>query len=324
MNPQLANMTDQQIRQAAMQMEMMANNPSMMKAAMDQMKNMNPEQVRQMQAQMQQPGGPPSASSRNATMNATTGSTPLAQTVQQAQQAADMMANMTPEQMKDQARMLRTMDPDLVRRTNPQLAHMTNEQILAAAAQFEMLADNPQMMEMAMKQMKNMTPEQMEAIRNGTIPPGPGGTGPANMMGDDPAKMLASMDKTQLKQMLQSVRDNPEMLKQFAAMSGVSEEQFKQGVDAFAGMSDAKLDAALKMMQTAQKAKEKWTEMNAKTGGHLPKMLIGAGALFAMLIIWYLFFRTSPSIVPADIPDLGREIPDANIVQEEDEFASEF
>jgi hypothetical protein len=319
MNPQLANMTDEQIRQAAVQMEMMANNPSMMKMAAEQMKNMSPDQVQQMQAQVQSGGTIPTSSS-TPTTSTTAGTTPTPAT-QQAQQAAQAMANMTPEQMREQAKMLRNMDPDIVRRTNPQLAHMTDEQIKMAAAQFEMMADNPQMMKMAMDQMKNLSPEQMEAMRNGSA------SAPPDMMGgEDPSKILANMDKTQLKQMLQMVRDNPELLKQYAAMSGVPEEQFKQGVDAFAGMSDAKMDAALKVMQTAQKAKETWTQVNARARGHLPKILIAAATAFVGLIVWYLFFRSSTPAVASSVgdsvPDIGSETP--NAVVQEDEFASEF
>ena len=50
MNPQLANMSDAQLRMAADQMEMMANNPSMMKTAVEQMKNMDPAHLQKMQA----------------------------------------------------------------------------------------------------------------------------------------------------------------------------------------------------------------------------------------------------------------------------------
>ena len=45
MNPSMANFSDFQIQQAASQFEMMANNPSMAKMAMDQMKNLTPEQI---------------------------------------------------------------------------------------------------------------------------------------------------------------------------------------------------------------------------------------------------------------------------------------
>merc|ERR1711990_1318064 len=113
------------------------------------------------------------------------------------------------------------------------------------------MASNPGMMKMAMDQMKNMTPEQVEAMRNGNFTPPD-----MSQMGGDPAQMLANMDKNQLKQMLKSLKENPEMMKQFTAMSGLKEEQLMQGVDMFANMDDDKLDAALAVMAKAQKAKE--------------------------------------------------------------------
>jgi len=51
-SPQMANMTDAQIQQAADQMEQMANNPAMMNAAREQMKNMTPQQMEMMRQQM--------------------------------------------------------------------------------------------------------------------------------------------------------------------------------------------------------------------------------------------------------------------------------
>jgi len=317
MNPQLAMMSNDQIRQAADQMEMMANNPHMMKMATEQMKNMSPQEIQRMQAQVNG-GNMPSAPSSTFT-NRT--NTPSSNTAAQAQQAANMMSNMTPEQMKQQAEMLKTMDPDSVRRMNPQLAHMSDDQIKMAASQFEMMASNPGMMKMAMDQMKNMTPEQVEAMRNGNFTPPD-----MSQMGGDPAQMLANMDKNQLKQMLKSLKENPEMMKQFTAMSGLKEEQLMQGVDMFANMDDDKLDAALAVMAKAQKAKEIWSKANAKTGGHLKKIVIGSAIFLVFLFVKWLFFSGGGSNAPVD-PILMDTIP--NIATpadevEENEFDSEF
>jgi hypothetical protein len=48
MNPQFANMTDLQIQQAATQLEMMAENPELMKMAASQMENLSQEQIQEM------------------------------------------------------------------------------------------------------------------------------------------------------------------------------------------------------------------------------------------------------------------------------------
>jgi hypothetical protein len=338
MNPQLANMSDAQIHAAADQMERMAANPTMRKMAADQINNMSPAEISRMQQQqqatMQTNNGNattrPAAASTAATSPAT-----ITPTQQQADQAARMMASMTPEQMKQQAEALRTMDPTVVRQMNPQLAHMTDDQIKQAATQFEMMASNPGMMKMAMQQMKNMTPEQLEAVQNGTAASGgmPQATPDMSQMmgggGGDPANMLANMDKAQLKTMLESVKDNPDMLKQFSAMTGASEAQLKQGLDSFSGMSDTKMDAALKMMQSVQKAKNTWTTVDAKAGGHLTKIMITLAVACVGMIVWYFFFRTASGAAAGmagggDIPILASKSATDAAYVEEDEFGGEF
>mmetsp|Transcript_8944 Transcript_8944/g.19327 ORF Transcript_8944/g.19327 Transcript_8944/m.19327 type:complete len:526 (+) Transcript_8944:109-1686(+) len=317
MNPQLANMSDAQIKMAADRMEMMANNPSMMNMAAEQLKKMDPAQLKRMeQGQMAGAGGGSATSNSAAAKQASTpvpsatGVPAPSSTINQAQQAASMMQNMSPEQLRQQAQMLKTMDPDTLRRTNPQLAHMSDSQIKMAATQFEMMASNPGMMKMAMDQMKNATPEQLEAMAKGQIPAAQGGSssssGTAGMpsaadmsqMGGDPTEMLANMDKTQLKQMLNTVKDNPEMMKQFSGMTGMSEEQLKQGVESFAEMDDTKMDAALKLMKTAQTAKNTWNQVDAKAGGHLKNILITMAVLVMGWIAWYFFLRASGGSTP--------------------------
>mmetsp|Transcript_44525 Transcript_44525/g.49915 ORF Transcript_44525/g.49915 Transcript_44525/m.49915 type:complete len:505 (-) Transcript_44525:62-1576(-) len=294
-NPQLANMTDDQLRMMADQMEMMANNPHMMKMAADKMKNMNPAEIQMMQAQMTKNGTSRSNTSNTTSSIASNNSsakdmgsnrTPTS-AINQAQQAADMMSNMSPEQLRQQAQMLKTMDPDTIRQTNPQMAHMSDEQIRMAANQFEMIAANPAMMKMAMEQMKNVTPQQLDSMSKPTA----GSPVDITQMGSDPSQMLAGIDKSQLKQMLNSLKDNPEMMKQVASMTGMKEDQLKKGVESFAGMDDAKMDFALKMIQSAQKVKEKWDQIDTKVDGHLPKILIVIGLLILGWIISYFFFR---------------------------------
>ena len=46
-NPQMAAMSDEQIRASVQQMEMMADNPAMMKMAAEQMSSMTPDQIKQ-------------------------------------------------------------------------------------------------------------------------------------------------------------------------------------------------------------------------------------------------------------------------------------
>mmetsp|Transcript_941 Transcript_941/g.2406 ORF Transcript_941/g.2406 Transcript_941/m.2406 type:complete len:504 (+) Transcript_941:100-1611(+) len=302
MNPQLANMSDAQLKMAADRMDMMANNPSMMKMAAEQMKNMDPAQLQKMQAQVTGGGNVPSTGTATNTSSTPATRMPVP-SASQAQQTANAMQNMTPEQLRQQAEMLKTMDPDTLRRTNPQLAHMSDAQIKMAATQFEMMANNPSMMKMAMDQMKNVSPEQLEAMTKGQIPSS-GATGmpsPADMaqMGGDPTEMLANMDRSQLKEMLKTVKDNPEMMKQITGMTGMDEDKLKVGIDSFAEMDDAKMDAALKLMKTAQKAKNTWNQVDEKVGGQLKNILITMGIAVIGWIAWYFFFRASAGSTPS-------------------------
>ena len=300
MNPQLAHMTNAQIQQAIIQMEMMANNPDMVKRAAEQMKQMSPEQLQQLQVELT--GGRASANMPAA--SAATRPTPSPS------QAATMMANMTPDQLRQQAQMMKTMEPDQIRALNPQLAHMTDAQIQMAASQFEMMADNPEMMKMAMEQMKSMSPEDLARLQNQA-----GGAPPDLTKMEDPSKLLEGMDPQQLKTLLKSLKDNPGARKQFAAMTGIGEEQLSKGLDAFSEMDDKKLDAAIKFMAKAQKVKDGWTRLNAKFGGHLLKIIIGILLLVVYYALRFYWLRKNGTSVVSD------SIPEPVPVVE-DEFAS--
>jgi hypothetical protein len=274
---------------------------------------------------------PPSSTSSTATVDsASTGTTQMAQ-------QADQLSNMSPDTLRHQAQLMRSMDPDSIRRLNPQLANMTDAQIRVAADQMEMMANNPDMMKMAVEQMKNMDPAQLQRMQSqmqgGTVPSmAPmANHGQANTNGfsngslshEDPSKLLANMDKDQLKQVLKMMKDNPETLKQYATMTGVSEEQLKQGMESFATMSDEKMEAALKMMQTVAKVKEKWKQIDATTGGRLLRILIALAILTVGLMVWYFFMRSSSvTSTPSSRPYVAG-IPRVNLhATEEDEFAA--
>jgi len=111
------------------------------------------------------------------------------------------------------------------------------------------------------------------------------------------------------------------MMKQFAASSGLAEDQLAKGMDMFAGLDDSKLDMVVNTMQTVQKAKDVWTSVNAKTGGHLMKILILLFVLVAWLLVQKLFFSTSTSGIQ---PPTKMNIPVKQAVTMEDEFDSEF
>ena len=301
-------------------MEMMANNPHMMKAASDQVKNMQPGDIEKMQKEMVN-------GSTNTGMAASSQQQPTPNQTH-IDQARDAMSNMTPEQLKQQANMMKSMDPTILRQMNPQLAHMSDEQIKSATSQIEMMADNPGMMKMAMDAMKSMSPEQVEAMKNGTIPSS--STDPMMGLGagatPDLSKMLDTMDTKQLKQMLQQLKTNPDMMKQFTQMSGISEEQMSQGIDQFANMEDANLDRVVNGLKKAQKVKDVYMNVNAKVGGHLIKIVIAVVMIIGVLIVRRFFWFSNSSIgseidVPLVDPLTNEEI--SNVVSN-DEFSTEF
>jgi len=88
----------------------------------------------------------------------------------------------------------------------------------------------------------------------------------------------------------------------------------------FAGMDDSKLDMALNMMQRAQKAKDVWLNVDAKTGGHLVKILVIFAVLLVGLFVHWLFFKSSGGGEGSPI------VPNIAVKTEaaEDKFASEF
>ena len=335
--------TNSQIQAAADQMDMMANNPQMMAMAKEQMSKMTPEQIAELQ---QGGGGGPGLGM------------PTMPAQNDPQQAAKTIGEMTPEQLRYQATMLRSTDPDTIRRMNPQMAQMTDAQISAAAAQFEMMASNPAMAKMAMEQMKGMTPAQMQAAQQG----GMEGAG-----GMDPTEMFKNMDKTQLKQMLAMVQQNPDSIQQLAASTGISEAQIKQGVDMFANMDDTKMDMALKgyvciivspfssslthysiqptpiphyyfpfpdfiispnnSIKSVQKMNQVWTTVNTKVGGNLKWLLILMCLVVMGLLINYVAYRygggsssSSPTIVPPTIPTTTASFEDPINANDDNEF----
>ena len=88
------------------------------------------------------------------------------------------------------------------------------------------------------------------------------------------------------------------------------------------------LEAALKMLKTVSKAKDQWAQVNAKTGGHLLKILVAGGLLTFGLIVWYFFFLRSSSNHAVVDPIVSSSLlgdPHENSVPVEDEFGgSEF
>lgn len=166
--PHFRNLTDEQIKQAADQMEQMAKNPQQFQGMKNQFSKMSPQGMSRM-AMGGNPGQMPSM-----------------------QQGMQSLAQMSPAQLLAQAKRLKQMDVADLRRMNPAWARMTDEQIQQSLDQMELMAKQPQMMEQMKQQMNRLNPAELEKLRtmarSGQIPsgatPGLGGMGGSGAMPD--------------------------------------------------------------------------------------------------------------------------------------------
>jgi len=178
---------------------------------------------------------------------------------QHARNSANQFLNMSPDQIRAQAQMMRS-DPGAVRRTNHAMAGLTDAQIQSAADQMEMMARDPEMMKQVVGQMESMSDEDLTRARGGE---GPAATatptaeqmqrGVQSMSEASPeqlqaqAQMMKSMDKVTLRRMnpmmagwtdaqidmsisqMESMSQNPEMMKQMVEqMKGISPEEINK------------------------------------------------------------------------------------------------
>lgn len=288
MNPQMAGFTDAQIQMAANQMEMMANNPSMLKQMADQMKNMSPEELEQVR-RMQAGGAPPVGMGTTAAGAAAAGGGSM-----------QNMADMSPEQLRQQAQMMKSMDKNTLRSMNPAMAKWSDAQIEMAIQQMETMAENPDMMKQISEQMKNMKPEEIEKMRemaasggfgaNTTTTPGVGlgeGTGGTNGMPSNPMDMLNKADPAQIKNMLKMMKENPKLMKDMlrssnpAMADNMSDEQIQKTIDAFASMDEKKIGLFLKVIGWVQ-------EFKNSTKAKVAAFLLFSMFLFVIGMLVYL------------------------------------
>ena len=274
-------------------MEAVASNPSQLKMAADQMKNMNDDQLKQAVNQSPLVGGgavpTASAGAGGGGLNQTTATgVPANISKSQFQQATDQLTSMSPEQLKQQAAMLRSMPYSTLRATNPQMANMTDSQIEQSIAQLEQMAANPEMVKMAAEQMKNMREEDFERMKNmmggafGSAPSGGTSTtsaaatttsssngtasnnnnaAPPDLAGIDPSNMMNSLlsNPEQLNTIVKTMKGNPEMMKSiFMGQMGdrgteAQKEKMNKAIDSFVEMDDAQLEKYLKVANGVQR-----------------------------------------------------------------------
>lgn len=313
MNPAMANFSDVQIQMAANQMETMANNPQMMEGMVNQMKNMSPAELEQVKRMQSQGGdGAIDAGSVAAGGNNT-------------QSGMQSMADMTPDQLRQQASMMKSMTPDALRSMNPAMANWSDAQIQMAITQMETMANNPGMMEKMKDQMKGMKPEDVEKIRDMAAKGDMGSMGmPGTNAGTDgppqnPMDILNSTDPSQIKQMLEMVKENPQVIKDLfrnggsgmpSGMANMSDEQIDKTINAFANMDERKIGWILKVVGWAQKFKN---SSKMKVALFLVvSMFVSIGGMLIYLVKKSKDLDDSADLTAANIP----EVP----IMEESEF----
>ena len=238
---------------------------------------------------------------------------------------------MNPEQIKQQAAMLKSMPPQQIRSMHPQFANMSDAQIQQMAAQMELMAENPAMMKMAAETMQNMTPEQMAEIQQGRMPSGMGGGGAdsgnvAMPSMDQAANLLSSMSGKQVKDMLKMAKENPDMFKS-AMPGGTDATQMSSMIDKIDSMDEATLDRILAFLKGLQKVVapfiRAYHSANQAVNGHLLKLV---GLSFAALIFYRWFggaasISSAPASFLEDIPPMDEQQPvEAHEPSEFDEF----
>ena len=261
MNPAMANFSDAQVQMAATQMEQMANNPSMIEGMVNQMNNMDDNQLEQV-SRMQSGGNMPDLPGATYPAATVPPNTPVQSSADNLNAGMQNMANMSPDQLRQQAAMMKSMPKDTLRQMNPLMANWPDSQIDMAIAQMESMANNPEASKSMMDQVKNMKPEELEKIRNmaqnaglsggqGAVGAGAAGFDPA-AMAKNPMEMLNNTDPAQLKSMLSMIKDNPELFKSMMRASNpgmadqMTDEQISKTMETFANLDENKIGWLIK------------------------------------------------------------------------------
>lgn len=294
---------------AISQMEAVANNPDQLKMAADQMNSMSDDQLKHAVETSPLTSGPMTGATA-----ASTATSPAAAPAvidgkniskSQFEMATQQMSSMTPEQLRQQANMLKSMPLDTLRRSNPQMANMSDAQIQASIAQLEMMAANPDMLKMAADQMKNMTDADYENMKQMSMQQMAGGmsagggaatgassaasTGNATTSGEtapampaDPSKMMEALlsSPEQLNSMVKTMKQNPDLMKSMMtaqAKTDAQKQQMEKAIDSFVEMDDAQLERYLKVANGVQKVAKPFltaSEKAKKTLGLSTKSLV--------------------------------------------------
>ena len=185
---------------------------------------------------------------------------------------ADQISQMSPDQLRLQARMMRSMPPNQIRQAHPQLRHMTDAQIEMTATQMEQMADNPELVRMAAEQVKNMSPEEYQRAQQQQMQhqqPTAAASGYGTRTAA-PANQLDNMTPEQLKQQAEAMRRmTPEQIRRLnPQLASLTDEQLEQTMQQMEQM--ATNPAMLEMAKRQMKGMSPDDIANLKADGTMP------------------------------------------------------
>lgn len=219
------------------------------------------------------------------------------------------MADMSPDQLLQQAAMMKSVPKDTLRKMNPLMANWPDSQIDMAINQMESMAKNPEMSKRMMDQMKNMKPEEIEKLQK-MAQNGSGGASAAaagldpSAMAQDPMSMLKNTDPAQIKQMLEMVKENPALFKDMIRNANpgmadqLSDEQISKTMESFANMDERKIGWLVKGLNFFQNAR---SVVQLKGVKLLLRVL-----LFSIVYFFYIRYRGG-NVEIDDVANLFKE-----------------
>jgi tetratricopeptide (TPR) repeat protein len=240
----------------------------------------------------------------------------------------DAFSKLSPDELRRQARQVRSMPPSQVRAANPAFAGMSDAMIGNVAAQMEAMAANPDAMKAAAEQMKGMSPEQVREMQDMAKNVGVDKMAQLQQLQKDMAAgkgskldqakaalgIVSGMSGAQLSSLIKMQRDmirkNPNAMPSAMGMDPATmAAQMEKMADTPPEQLESLLGIAKKLEKPVVAAIGGYQKVDSVSGGHA-KWICGAIALlllyvvlsYVFVFIWWLFGWSKPAVA---VPDLG-------------------
>jgi hypothetical protein len=201
--------------------------------------------------------------------------------------ASSKVPDMTPQQMRQTAKMLRN-HPKEAKRQNPQLAGFSDKQILELAEQYEKMAENPESFKKMKESVENMTEEERQELMKFQEDMKAGGF--------DSQTPGAAPSDSQIETLTKLLKKNPESFKKIMKSSsgmfaGVNEDQLNTMIDQLKDMDPNHVKMILSSSKYLQPLKEYYEKFDKMTYG-FAKYILGFLAIVALyylaIFVWWL------------------------------------